>query len=116
MQPRVVIASSEPITSKPCDGGHLSTRVRSGELSQLVSRQEATRMSGRSTWSVTDSGETTPGEQEERIMSSPGTRRPQVQEKADVTGPVPPQNRISAELPAAVWGPTEQPHVRNSVT
>ncbi len=70
-------------------------------------------MSGRSSRSVTGSGETTPGEQEERIMSSPGMRRPQVWGNVDATGPVPRQNRIGADWPATSWGATEQADVRN---
>ena len=71
-------------------------------------------MCGRSSSSVTDSGEITPGEQEERIMSSPGMRRPQVWETVDATGPVSRTNRIGADWPAASWGTTEQADVRNA--
>jgi hypothetical protein len=71
-------------------------------------------MFGRSPSSVTDSGETTPAEQEERIMSSPGMRRPQVWENADATGPVTRTNRVGADWPAASWGATEQADVRNT--
>jgi len=71
-------------------------------------------MRGRSSPSVTDSGAITPGEQEERIMSSPGMRRPQVWETVDATGPVSRTNRIGADWPAASWGTTEQADVRNT--
>ena len=71
-------------------------------------------MFGRSSSSVTDAGATTPGEQEERIMSSPGMRRPQVWENVDATGPVPRQNRAGANWSATGWGSTEQVDVRNT--
>jgi len=71
-------------------------------------------MFGRSSSSVTDSGGSTPGEQEERIMSSPGMRRPQVWGNVDTTGPVPRQNRVGADWSATDWGPTEQADVRNT--
>ena len=71
-------------------------------------------MFGRPSSSVTDSGGATPGEQEERIMSSPGIRRPQVWESADATTPVARTNRIGADWSAAGWGATDQADARNS--
>ena len=71
-------------------------------------------MFGRSSSSATVSGGTTPGEQEERIMSSPGTRRPQVWENVGATGPVPRQNRIGADWSTTGWGATEQADVPNT--
>jgi hypothetical protein len=71
-------------------------------------------MFGKSSSSVTESGETTPGGQEERIMSSPGMRRPQVWENVDATGPVARTNRIGADWPATRWGATEPTDVRNT--
>jgi hypothetical protein len=69
---------------------------------------------GRSSSSVTDSGEATPGEQEERIMSSPGIRRPQVWQNADATGSVMRPNRVGADWSAAGWGAPEQADANNS--
>jgi hypothetical protein len=71
-------------------------------------------MFGRSSSSITDSGEATPGEQEERIMSSPGIRRPQAWESTDATGPVARTNRIGADWSAASWGATDQADARNN--
>jgi len=71
-------------------------------------------MFGRSSSSVTDSGEPAPGEQEERIMSSPDIRRPQAWGNTDATGPVAQTNRISADWSATRWGVTEPADARNT--
>ena len=71
-------------------------------------------MFGRSSSSVTDSGDATPGEQEERIMSSPGIRRPQAWESTDATGPVARTNRLGADWSAGSWGAPERADAPNS--
>ena len=64
-------------------------------------------MFGRQSPSVTDPGATALGEQEERIMTSPGIPRPRIRENADVTGPVARTNQVGADGSAARWGVTE---------
>ena len=71
-------------------------------------------MYGRQSSSVTDPGGTAPGEQEERIMMSPGIPRPRPLEKAEVTGPVARTNQVGADGSAARWGVTEPTDARNS--
>jgi hypothetical protein len=71
-------------------------------------------MFGRPSSSITDSGEAAPGEQEERIMSSPGNRRPQVWGNTDATGPVARTTRIGADWSATSWGVTEPADTHNA--
>jgi hypothetical protein len=71
-------------------------------------------MFGRSSSSVTDAGEVAPGEQEERIMSSPGSRRPQVWGNPEATGPVARTNGIGADWPATRWGVSDPPDPRST--
>jgi hypothetical protein len=71
-------------------------------------------MFGRQSSSVTDPGRRAPGEQEERIMSSPGIPRQRIRENADVTGPMPRMNQTGAHGPAARWDLTEPADGRNT--
>ena len=71
-------------------------------------------MFGRQSSAVTDPGAIAPGEQEERIMSSPGIPRPRIRENADVTGPMARTNQVDVDRSSARWGVAEPADLRNS--